>query len=176
LLAAILALALCCTGKAIGDDKWTFGTEFDLLPFLNHGYYVSAIVGKGRLRGRLVRTELTIPGFATDDAFEDNKLAIWGAVVDVFFKDGFSGWWVGSGFERWNGDVTEKASDVRESYQTNMFTLGGGYAWKFSKHFYLNPWAGVHIPISGDQSVTFPSSTLEIKTTPEASVKLGIEF
>src|SRR5215471_14164298 len=52
LLAAILAVALCCTGEAISDNKWTFGTEFDLLPFLNHGYYVSAVVGKGRLRGQ----------------------------------------------------------------------------------------------------------------------------
>src|SRR5262249_20585080 len=102
--------------------------------------------------------------------------AINAAIVDFFFRDGFSGWWVGPGLERWNGDVTEKASGVRHGYETDILTVGGGYVWKFSKHVYLNPWAGVHIPIAGDREVSFPSAVFKINVTPEASVKLGIAF
>jgi hypothetical protein len=177
--ALILGSLLCfaCGGAtAAGQREWTFGTEFDLVPFLNDGYYVSAIAGKGRLRGRLVSAHLTVPAFATDDAFEDNDLSVVAGILDVYFKDGFSGWWLGPGFEGWEGDVTEKASGLRQSYQTTIFTVGGGYTWKFSRHFYLNPWAAVHFPIGGDREISFTSSDFEIKPTPEASVKLGIEF
>ncbi len=176
LLAGCLIACSFSTGAAAGEGEWKFGTEFDLVPYLNDGYYLSVIVGKGRLRGRIVRTELTTPSFVTDDDFEDNDLVVNAAIVDVYFKDGFSGWWVGPGLERWEGDVTEKASGVRQSYGTNILTLGGGYTWRFAKHFYLNPWAAVHIPIGGDRDVAFPSAVFEIDATPEASIKLGIEF
>jgi hypothetical protein len=156
--------------------SWTLGTEVDLVPFLCDGYYISAIAGKGRVRGRVVRTELTTPSFFTDDAFEDNDLSVTAAIVDLYFKDGFSGWWVGPGLERWEGDVTEKASGVRKGYETNILTLGGGYTWKLSRHFYLNPWAAVHIPIGGDRDVAFETSVFEINATPEASVKFGVAF
>lgn len=176
LLVGCFTVFASSSGVAASDGKWTFGTEFDLVPFLNHGYYISAIAGKGRLRGRLVRTELTTPSFVTDDDFEDNDLSVTAVIADIYFKDGFSGWWFGPGLERWEGDITEKASGVRQGYGTNILTLGGGFTWKFSKHFYLNPWAAIHIPIGGDRDVIFPSAVFEIDATPEASVKLGIEF
>jgi hypothetical protein len=97
-------------------------------------------------------------------------------VVDVFFKDGFSGFWVGPGLERWNGDVTEKSSGLRQGYRTDIVTVGFGTIWRFSRHVYLNPWAAVHVPIGGDTKVEFTASTFDIGPTPEASVKLGIEF
>ena len=155
---------------------WKFGTEFDLAPYLNGGYYLSFAVGKGRMRGRLVRTRLTTPDFVTDDDFEDNDLSVWAGIVDLYFKDGFSGWWIGPGLEQWKGDVTEKATGLRQEYDTNILTLGGGYTWRFSHHLYLNPWAALHLPIGGDTEIHFVSSTFEIDPTPEASVKLGIEF
>lgn len=179
--AAPLALALSMLSfapavAATSNDGWKVGTEFDLLPYLNDGYYVSLVVGKGRVRGRLVRTALTTPDFATDDDFEDNDLSIWAGIMDIYFKDGFTGWWVGPGVERWSGRVTEKATGLRQEYDTDILTVGGGYTWRFSRHFYLNPWAAVHVPIGGDTEVRFASSTFEIHPTAEASVKLGIEF
>ena len=75
--------------------------------------------------------------------------------------------------------VASSAPDVgglRQGYETTILTLGGGYTWRFSKHFYLNPWAAVHFPIGGDRDVEFPSSTFSIDPTPEMSVKLGILF
>lgn len=179
----LLALVVTCSVLLVSgadsmasEEGWTFGTELDVVPYLSNGYYLSFIAGKGRLRGRVVRTELTTPDFVTDDEFEDNDLQVWAAIVDVYFEDDFSGWWVGPGLERWSGSVEEKASGVRQSYETDILTLGGGYTWRFSKHFYLNPWAAVHIPIGGDREIAFPSAVFEIDATPEASVKLGIRF
>jgi hypothetical protein len=65
-----------------GDGKWTSGTAFDIVPFLNDGWYVSAIAGKNRLRGRVVRTVLTTPSFATDDECDANDLSDW-APIDL---------------------------------------------------------------------------------------------
>lgn len=174
----VACVVLLCTaiGAHAADAPWVFGTELDVLPYLNDGYYLSAIVGKGRLRGRIVRTELTTPGFATEEGFKDNDLEVWAGIVDIYFKDDFKGWWFGPGLERWTGEVTEEASGLRQGYETTILTLGGGYTWRFSKHFYLNPWAAVHFPIGGDRDVEFPSSTFSIDPTPEASVKLGITF
>jgi hypothetical protein len=156
--------------------KSTFGAEFDVLALVNDGYYISLFAGGGHVRGRAVYTHLTVPGFATDDDFEDNDLSVVAGILDIYFKDGFTGWWVGPGLEGWEGKVTEKSSGLRQTYQTTMFTVGGGYTWKFSDHFYLNPWAAIHVPIAGDRDISFASSVFEINTTPEVSVKLGIVF
>jgi hypothetical protein len=174
--AGCLVALVAASGASAADPKWVFGTELDVVPFLNDGYYLSAIVGKGRLRGRIVRTELTTPGFATEDGFKDNDLEVWAGIVDIYFKDDFKGWWFGPGLERWTGEVTEEASGARRGYETTILTLGGGYTWWFSKHFYLNPWAAVHIPIGGDRDVAFPSSSFSIDPTPEASIKIGVLF
>lgn len=174
--AACILVLIAATGAHATDEPWVFGTEIDIVPFLYDGYYLSAIAGKGRLRGRVVRTELTTPDFVTEDGFKDNDLKVWAVIVDIYFKDGFNGWWFGPGLERWTGEVTEKTSGLRAAYETTILTLGGGYTWWFSKNFYLNPWAAVHIPIGGDREIDFATATFPIDPTPEASIKLGIMF
>lgn len=171
----VCALVASASGHA-ADKNWMVGTEFDLLPYLSDGYYLSLIGGVGTLRGRIVRTELTVPDIATDDAFTDDDRDVNAVILDVYFKRDFVGWWVGPGLERWTGNVTERSSGLRQSYRTDVFTIGGGYTWRFAKHFYLNPWAAVHVPIGGDRDVEFVEDTFEIGATPEASIKLGIRF
>ncbi|ANM31731.1 hypothetical protein ABI59_22495 [Acidobacteria bacterium Mor1] len=172
LVVGILGASPC--GAA--EKGWMVGTEVDLVPFLYDGYYVSLIGGAGKLRGRVVRTELTLPSFVTDDAFRDDDRKVDALILDVYFRPDFEGWWVGPGLERWTGDVTEVSSGLRRGYRTDVLTLGGGYTWRFSEHFYLNPWAAVHVPIGGDRDVQFADNTFEIDPTPEISVKLGIRF
>ena len=174
--AACFVVLIAATGAYATDERWVLGTELDIVPFLNDGYYLSAITGKGRLRGRIVRTELTTPDFVTEDGFKDNDLAVWAVIVDFYFQDGFIGWWFGPGLERWTGEVTEEASGLRSAYETTILTLGGGYTWRFSKSFYLNPWAALHIPIGGDREIEFATATFPINPTPEASIKLGVMF
>lgn len=180
-VAAFFAVAVLCASVLLSpcsaeEKDWMIGTELDLLPYLSGGYYLSLVGGVDKLRGRVVRTELTVPDFATDDAFTDNDLGVWALILDIYFKKDFKGWWIGPGLERWDGEVTEKSSGLRRKYSTDILTLGGGYTWRFSKHFYLNPWAAVHLPIGGDREIRFASDVFEINPTPEASVKLGIQF
>ena len=165
---------------AFADDKnskqWMVGTELDLLPYLFGGYYVSAVAGYGHWRARLVSTELTTPDFVTPSGFEDNNLDVTAYIIDYYFKPGFKGWWISPGYETWKGDIKETSSGVRKNYQTDILTLGGGYTYHFNDYLYINPWAAVHIPIGGDKEVRFAQDTYKIKTTPEASIKIGIHF
>jgi hypothetical protein len=167
---------LLAPSSPAADRTWMVGTELDVVPYASGGYYLSLIGGVGKLRGRIVRTELTVPDFVTDDAFTDDDREVDAVILDIYFRRDFVGWWIGPGLERWTGDVTEEATSVRESYRTDIFTIGGGYTWRFSKHFYLNPWGAVHVPIGGDRDVEFVEDTFEIDATPEVSVKLGIRF
>jgi hypothetical protein len=179
-VSAILLVCLLLTSPIMADDqvpkKWMVGTEFDLAPYIYDGYYISAVAGYGKWRARFVRTNITTPDFATQSGFEDNELNVNAYIIDYYFKEGFSGWWIGPGYETWDGEVTEQSSGVRKTYMTDILTLGGGYTFRFNDHLYINPWAAVHIPIGGDTELQFVNSTFKISATPEASIKVGINF
>ena len=176
LVLALSILHVASIPAVAEESRWTFGTELDVLPFLSDGYSVSAVVGRGKFRGRLVRAELTTPDFATDDDFRDDELEVTALIVDGFLRSDQTGWWFGAGFERWDGEVTEKASGVTKEYRSVILTAGSGYVWRFGRHFTINPWVGVHTPVGGDRKVRFPLHDFEIGTTPEASLKLGLSF
>lgn len=158
------------------ESRWSFGVEADLLPYLNDGYSISAVAGRGRVRTRLVRAELTKPEFATDDGFRDDELEVFALVVDLFLRDDRTGWWFGAGVELWDGEVTEEASNLTRSYETTLLTAGTGYVWRLGRHFSINPWAGVHTAVAGDRRLRFATQDLALGTTAEASVKIGISF
>lgn len=175
-LFSLLLAATAATAALADEPRWSFGSELDLVPFLSEGYSVSAIAGRGHWRGRLVRAELTTPEFATDDAFRDDELEVTAFIVDGFLREDQTGWWFGAGFERWDGEVTEKDSNVSREYQSVILTAGCGYVWRLGRHVSINPWAGVHTPVGGDREIRFPSHVFEIETTPEASLKVGVSF
>lgn len=156
--------------------KWMVGTELDIVPYIFDGYYLSAIAGYSNWRVRFVRTDITTPDFMTQSGFEDNEINVNAYIVDYYFKKGFKGWWIGTGYEIWKGEVKQTSSDLTKKYQTEILTLGGGYTFRFNDYFYLNPWIGVHLPISGDKEVQFIDETFKIQATPEASIKFGINF
>lgn len=173
-------VCLLVTSPVVADEqvpkRWMIGTELDLVPYAFDGYYLSAVAGYGKWRTRFVRTNITTPGFATQSGFEDNELNVNAYIVDYYFKDGFKGWWIGPGYETWDGKVKEKSSGIKKTYRTDILTLGGGYTFRFNDHFYLNPWAAVHIPIGGDKDIPFATDTFKVRTTPEVSIKMGINF
>jgi len=174
---ALALFTLLTATAALGEEpRWRFGTELDVVPFLSDGYSVSAIAGRGRFRGRLVSAKLTTPDFTTDDDFRDNELEIAAAILDVFLRTDQTGWWFGLGLEQWDGQVTEKVSNVTQTYEATLLTGGLGYVWRFGEHFTVNPWVGVHTPIGGDRLLRFPNHFFSIDSTPEASIKLGYTF
>ncbi len=176
----VLILCLFLSSPVMANDqspkKWMIGTELDLAPYLFEGYYVSAVAGYDHWRTRFVLTKITTPGFATQSGFEDNELQVKAFIVDYYFSEGFQGWWVGPGYEKWKGEVREKASGLQKRYRTDIVTLGGGYTFRLNDYFYINPWAAVHIPAGGDKEVQFTNDAFKLRTTAEASIKIGIHF
>ena len=180
-LLLITALLACqCAAAGAAENKtpktWMAGTELDFVPFANSGYYSSVVGGYGHWRARFVLTGITTPGFATQRGFTHNTMYVNAYIVDYYLKEGFKGWWIGPGYETWDGSVKEKSSGLKRSYRTGIFTLGGGYTFRLSDHFYINPWAAVHFPVGGDRDVEFVSKTFKLRAIPEASAKIGFNF
>ncbi|TMU56500.1 hypothetical protein [Flagellimonas algicola] len=168
---------------ALGQDtenlvkKTTVGFELDAVPYLFEGYYGSVWVGHNHLRYRAVITKIETPSFILEDGFTNNEMKVYAAIVDYFFKPGFEGWWIGPGLEYWDATIQTDAKLETAEYNNTIFTLGGGYVWKFHKNFYLNPWAAVHLRIAGDKEVRVDQSIYETPLLiPEISLKLGWHF
>lgn len=157
--------------------KTTVGFELDAAPYIFQGYYGSVWVGHDHFRYRAVITKIETPDFILEDGFTNNEMKVYAAIVDYFFKPDFKGWWIGPGLEYWDASIQTDAKLEIAEYNNTIFTLGGGYLWKFHKNFYLNPWAAVHLRIAGDKEVRVDQSIYETPLViPEVSVKLGWHF
>lgn len=155
----------------------TVGFEVDALPYITGGYYASFWVGHKHMRYRAIITQVTAPDFVVPDGFTNNEIQAYTVIVDYFFKEGFEKWWVGSGFEYWDGKIQTDDKLATATYSNTIFTVGGGYVWKFYKNFYLNPWVAVHFRIDGDKEVAVDGEVFTpALLTPEASLKIGWHF
>ncbi|WP_147415865.1 hypothetical protein [Ulvibacterium marinum] len=171
---------LCMTYGQFNNQQvkeTTVGFELDALPYLTGGYYGSVWVGHNHFRYRVVVANLEMPDFFVEDGFTNNELQAYAVIVDYFFKPELKGWWVGTGLEYWDSKIQTDAELETADYNNTVFTLGGGYVWKFHKNFYLNPWAAAHLRVAGDKDVPVDSSIFETPLfTPEISLKLGWHF
>lgn len=58
-----------------------------------------------------------------------------------------------------------------------MLTAGADYVWRFSRHCYLNPWAGGHFVVGGSRQIPVSGKMYQQPWfTPEVSVKFGFSF
>lgn len=155
----------------------SIGTEADVLPYITGGYYGSVWASKNHFRYRAVITNITTPEFMLAKGFTNNKLMVYAALVDYFFKPCPEKWWIGSGFEYWDAEIQTSQKLSTAKYNNSMFTLGGGYVWKFYKNFYLNPWTAVHLRIAGEKSVMVDGKEFKPSILiPEGSLKVGWYF
>lgn len=155
----------------------TVGFEVDVLPYITGGYYGSGWIGYDHWRYRAIITKITTPDFVLKDGFANNRIQAYTLIADFFFQPDFKGWWIGAGFEYWKGEIQSDAKLNIAKYDSGIFTAGGGYVWKFHKHFYLNPWAASHIRIAGDNNVIVDGKTFTPPVfTPELSLKVGWHF
>ncbi len=153
------------------------GFELDAVPYIFKGYYGSVWIGHNQFRYRAVITKIETPDFILEDGFTNNEMKVYAAIVDYFFKPDFEGWWIGPGLEYWDATIQTDAMLNTSEYNNLIFTVGGGYIWKFYKNFYLNPWVAGHLRIAGDKDVIVDQRTFETKLIiPEVSVKLGWHF
>ncbi|MCE0495840.1 hypothetical protein [Vibrio salinus] len=152
------------------------GVEIDAVPYFLGGYYASVGASVDHWQLRYVTTEFETPDFYLQDGFKDNKVDVNAVILDYFLNEDLRGWWIGVGVENWQGKVKDSSSDIEKSYDTNLVTVGGGYTFYLTEHLYLNPWVGVHVPVSGDDKVNFSDRSFDVKTTGEVSVKVGYKF
>ena len=161
------------------NSNLTVGFEIDALPYITGGYYFSAWLGIKNIQQRIrpVYAKANIPDFMYDsDAFDRNTIVVYAIVVDYFFKPNFEKFWIGTGIEYWDGEIEDKFSETAK-YSNWIFTLGGGYVWKFWNNLYINPWIAGHLRIAGDEEVPVGSYIyLTPIFTPEVSIKLGWNF
>lgn len=158
-------------------NKIIIGLEADILPYMTGGYYGSVWLGYKHMRYRAILTKVTTPSFFVKSGFGNNKIQAYTLIADYFFKPNFEKWWLGAGFEYWDQTIQTDSKLSTADFNTTVFTVGGGYVWKFYKNFYLNPWAAGHVRIAGDTQVAIDGKVYKPALfTPEASLKIGWHF
>jgi hypothetical protein len=187
LAGAAMALALgvpaCYAAEAAEPDRgdvWKFGSEIDLLPYATKGYYGSVFAGRNGWRLRGVAARSTVPSFLVTDGFREKRTDAYAFLMDHFFGSKgreWQGFWIGGGGEYWRTRIRTEESPEFARYNNFVLTIGGGYAWKLSRHFYVNPWAGGHFVTAGERKIQVSGKTYEQPVfTPEFSVKFGFTF
>lgn len=157
--------------------SFTVGVEQDVLPYITGGYFAGVWVGKGHLRGRALLARVHKPDLIIPDGFTNNWVTAYALVGDYFLKTNWQGWWISSGLVFWDSRIQSDERLDTAHYQNTLLNGSLGYNWKFFRHFYLSPWAGLHLRIGGDQQVTTGGKTFKPPLlNPEASLKLGWHF
>jgi hypothetical protein len=162
------------------SHSWKFGTEIDLLPYAMNGYYASAFTARDgwRLRGVIARSDA--PSFLVSSGFDKKRTDAYALLVDRLMgkkKDRLEGFWAGGGAELWRSRIRQGGTSDFTRYNNTVLTAGGGYVWKLSNHFYVNPWSATHVVAAGDRRINVSGKIYEQpRLTPEVSVKFGIVF
>jgi len=127
-----------------------------------------------------VGARIAVPnGIAADNGFEDQVIGAVAGLVDYTFGPHFDGWWVGAGLEYWNSTMSIAASPgSTASWEALMATFGGGYMfqWGSSVHFYVEPWAGLHLRMTPARLSFNGETYTPQRVQVSASVKLGVFF
>jgi hypothetical protein len=166
-----------------GGSRVAIGGEIDLLPVVlsaadgQLGGGVNVWIGRDRVRLRAVGTYIAFPpGALTPSGFEDRQLTVAAGIVDVFFRPGFSGPWLGAGLEHWWNRIASPAGPGTASWSSGVVTLGAGYVWKFWRGVYLNPWGAGHLLLSRPEVTLYGVTWKPQALAGEVSLKIGCEL
>jgi hypothetical protein len=179
---------------------YAIGFNVDLLPTIlsatenEFGYSVQGWIGRNHLRLRFVGAHLIMPNsMIGNDQFLNLRNNVGAVICDYTTGDNFDKWWIGSGLELWRQRIEHKSiavtaggipsalddmpeSDGSAEWSNVVFTLGGGYIWKFYRNFYVDPWVAGHY-ILDPKRISVNRSHYEAKRfQAEASLKLGWNF
>lgn len=162
------------------SPSWKLGTEVDVLPYVMNGYYASAFVGRDGWRFRGVAARSQAPSFLVTTGFKKKRTDAYALLVDRFMgqkRNRLEGLWIGGGAELWRSRIRQDGTSDFTRYNNSVLTAGGGYVWKLSNHFYVNPWSAMHVIAGGDRRINVSGKIYEQpRLTPELSVKFGIVF
>lgn len=164
-------------GQQAMPNKFNFGIEQDVLPYVTGGYFAGVWVGKDHIRVRAITAKVHKPDFIISKGFTNNRVEAYALLADYFLKNNWQGWWVGTGFVYWKNSIQSDARINTAHYNTWLLNGSIGYSFKLAKHFYVSPWSGLHLKIGGDKHVLVDGKTFKPPfVNPEASVKFGVYF
>lgn len=177
LLLTLVLLVYLCAAQGQSQQKLSVGIEQDILPYITGGYFAGAWVGRDHVRARGVLAHVHKPDFITPNGFTNNQVTAYAILLDYFHKREWSGWWGGAGVVYWDSRI-QRTTGGNTVYYSNVLLNGSvGYQWKFYRHFYLCPWAGLHLRVAGDTEVTVDGDSFTTPVfNPEASLKVGWYF
>ena len=173
----LLACVGLCRGQKVEENTFNVGLELDALPYLTGGYFIAGWAGQGHWRCRVLTANVNKPDWSTPEGFTNHHITAYAAVIDVFLKPGWRGWWIGAGPVYWRSRI-QSDSRIQTAHFDNFLLNGSlGYNLKLGKQFYLSPWAGMSMRIAGDREVPVDQQLFTLPLfNPEASLKLGVYF
>lgn len=159
------------------NHQTVIGIEQDVLPYLTGGYYAGVFAAKGHVRVRALMAQVRKPGIIVPDRFTDNWVTAYALVGDYFLRDNMSGLWISSGIVHWASTIRAENADPRTAYANWLLNGSMGYNVRLGKKMYLSPWAGLHLRIAGDKTVSVAGQSFDTSfLNPEASLKVGYVF
>jgi len=177
LLLLFIICSLCLQAQNWKDPVVHGGFELDALPYLTGGYFIGGWVGKNHLRLRGLTASVNKPDWTTPKGFSNHHVTAYAVLADYFLKPGWEGWWIGAGPVYWNSTIQTNAKIQTARFANVLLNGSMGYNWKFLQHFYLSPWAGLSLRISGDKNTLVDNRPFTLPLfNPEASLKLGFIF
>ena len=168
--------------SADAPRRLTLGFNIDLFPIISSaaqgdfGFGGQVHVAIDRVQLRLIGAHLTNPDFTLEQNFQDYQTTVVAVVVDVFLRDEPSGLWGSTGFEIWLNDIGNSNTIERATWTNGVWTLGGGYVWRIGPHFFVNPWAGMHVRMNNPNVELGGQSFQPMPVVANASIKLGMYF
>lgn len=179
----IILIFLFLSTLQLYADKKAIGFTIDFLPTI-----MSATEGELGFSGqtwfvanhnriRAVGAFFQLPETIVDNnKFENQNMKVAAIIYDYIFGENIDGFWLGTGVEFWFNDITEKEINESKSWNNFVYTIGGGYIYKFYKNFYIEPWCAAHLVINND-SITINSNKYQPKKIQgEISLKIGWHF
>lgn len=100
----------------------TVGFNFDLFPIIasaaqgQFGFAGQLQLAIDRVQFRLVGAKLRNFSFFLEDDFEDYDTVVLAFLLDFFFRDDLSGFWVSSGFELWLNEIGNSNTTSRADW------------------------------------------------------------
>jgi GNAT superfamily N-acetyltransferase len=173
----LITLASPLWAQKQDHHAWNAGLELDALPYLTGGYFAAGWAGKDLWRIRALTADVHKPDWSTPAGFSRHHITAYALVVDRFLKPDWQGWWIGGGLVYWESTIQTTAR-LQTARLSNLLLNGSlGYHIRLGRHFYLSPWAGLSLRVSGDKNVPVDGRFFTLPLlNPEASAKVGVWF
>ena len=137
------------------------------------GYSFQAWAGFDQIKIRIVAAHLYQPDRLIDDDFKNYEMNVTAFIIDYFFRNDLTGFWIGTGAELWNCSIENKSSGKTAEWTDNILTAGAGYVWKITENVYLDPFAAVHYRMNDGKVTTGGEEFKRQRISASASIKIG---